>query len=390
MLLGGDVHLESVTDVTEPFGRLKDVLRAEDIVFANLEGCFYDENDPYLHYYQAKWPHTETSTAQALVEGNIGVVGLANNMVLGGPAIENTIQILDSLGIAHTGAGMHLGEAREPAIVERNGVRYGFLQRTSTFWPFGARAVPKGPVLVERDPSDPRRYRRIWDDPDEAVPPALDGAKREVITFMGAPGVATLKARTAYEPSYASTMYEAGGDPIIHTWPDPADLELFVRDVKALRPKVDILVTSHHWRLVGKNIGRDHRVEVAHAAIDAGADLVVAHGTHAMHEIEVYKGRAIFYGLGELFFRHGPAYGDAWKTAPSPGRLLVKADVKGKKIASVSARFLERPAPTEYRLEIRTPDRFPEGVARLREMSARFGTFLHVDEEGVTVELSSS
>src|SRR5689334_22911942 len=144
MLLGGDIHLESVEDVKEPFGLLQDVLQNDDMVFGNLEGCFYEKNDPRLFYYQAKWPHTEPSTAQALKEGNIRAVGLANNMVLGDEPIKNTIAILDRMGIAHTGAGMDESEARAPAIVESNGVRYGFLQRTSIFWPWGAKALPKG------------------------------------------------------------------------------------------------------------------------------------------------------------------------------------------------------------------------------------------------------
>lgn len=382
MLLGGDIHLESVEDITEPFGLFKDVLQSDDMVFGNLEGCFYDENDPYLNYYQAKWVHTETSTAGALREANLKAVGLANNVVIGGPAIKKTIEILDEMGIAHTGAGMHAREARAPAIVESNGVRYGFLQRTSIFWPYGAKALPKGRVLIVRDASDLRRYVHVSEDLSTK---GWEHLKSEVVDFEGAPGVATLKARTAYEPSYASSMYEAGGDSIIHTWPDPAELEHFIEDVKALRPQVDILVTAHHWRLAGTYIGRDHRQEIAHAAIDAGADIVVAAGTHKMHEIEIYKGKAVFYGLGEMFFRHGPAYGDSWKTAPSPGRLLVKADIKNKKIDRVTAQFLERPAPTEYRLEIRSPDKFPEGMKHLQEISQKFGTKLEVEGDHIAV-----
>jgi poly-gamma-glutamate capsule biosynthesis protein CapA/YwtB (metallophosphatase superfamily) len=382
MLLGGDIHLEAVEDVKEPFGRLQDVLQNDDMVFGNLEGCFYDENDPRLNYYQAKWVHTETSTAPALKEGNIRAVGLANNMVIGGPAIKSTIDILDKMGIAHTGAGAHLAEAREPAIVQSKGVRYGFLARTSIFWPYGAKALPKGRVLIVRDPSDFRRYLHVSEDLSTK---GWEQYRSEVIDFMGAPGVATLKARTAYEPSYASTMYEAGGDPIIHTWPDPADLEHLIEDIKNLRPKVDILVTSHHWRLAGKNIGRDHRMEIAHAAIDAGADIVIGAGTHMMHEIEIYKDKPVFYGLGEMFFRHGPAYGDAWKTAPSPGRLLVKVEVKNKKVAAVTTQFLERPTPTEYRLEVWSPDKFPQGMKHLAEISQKFGTRLRAEGDHVVV-----
>ena len=371
MLLGGDVHFEGQLDATHPFSLLRDTLRGDDVVFANLEGCFFDGHDPYIgyqNYMQMKWAHGHPDTAVALRDANFAAVGLANNVVMGGEPIRRTIGLLDKMGIAHSGAGMDLGEARAPAIVERGGVRYGFLQRTSIFWPFGVAAVPNGPVDIP--------VRSAY----------LVGATspRERVTLTGAPGVATIKGRSSYERSY-NDISEAGTDRIVRTWADPWELEQFVSDVAALRPEVDVLVTSHHWRLAAGTVVSDYRREIAHAAIDAGADLVVAHGTHSMHEIEVYKGRAIFYGLGEMFFKHGPAYGDSWKTAASPGRLLVHAKVADRKIARVSCRFLERPAPDDERLVPRSPREFPWGYTQLSALSRKFGTTLRDDGSSVVV-----
>ncbi len=70
----------------------------------------------------------------------------------------------------------------------------------------------------------------------------------EILEFPGAAGVATIRARTAYEPSPAS-VYEGGGAAIIHTWPDADELQELIDDIKQLRPLVDILVVSNHWRL---------------------------------------------------------------------------------------------------------------------------------------------
>jgi poly-gamma-glutamate synthesis protein (capsule biosynthesis protein) len=39
-----------------------------------------------------------------------------------------------------------------------------------------------------------------------------------------------------------------------------------------------------------------------HDAIDAGADIVLRHGPHALGGVEIYKGKPIFYGLNSLFF----------------------------------------------------------------------------------------
>ena len=45
--------------------------------------------------------------------------------------------------------------------------------------------------------------------------------------------------------------------------------------------------------------------EIAHAAIDAGADIVMGHGPHHPLPVEVYKTCPIFYGLGNLTFNRG-------------------------------------------------------------------------------------
>jgi poly-gamma-glutamate synthesis protein (capsule biosynthesis protein) len=45
-------------------------------------------------------------------------------------------------------------------------------------------------------------------------------------------------------------------------------------------------------------------VEFAHAAVDAGADAVFGHGPHVTLGVEIYKGRPIFYSLGNFIFQN--------------------------------------------------------------------------------------
>ncbi len=45
--------------------------------------------------------------------------------------------------------------------------------------------------------------------------------------------------------------------------------------------------------------------EIAHAAIDAGADIVIGHGPHYSLPVELYRGKPIFYGLGSFSFHTG-------------------------------------------------------------------------------------
>jgi len=48
-----------------------------------------------------------------------------------------------------------------------------------------------------------------------------------------------------------------------------------------------------------------YMTEIGHAAIDAGADVVMGHGPHYSLPVELYKSRPIYYGLGNLCFKTG-------------------------------------------------------------------------------------
>src|SRR5207237_3284692 len=59
-----------------------------------------------------------------------------------------SIARLDRLGIVHTGTGADLAAARAPAILERGGLRIGFLQRSSVYWPTNHEATARGPGIA--------------------------------------------------------------------------------------------------------------------------------------------------------------------------------------------------------------------------------------------------
>src|SRR5262249_3875812 len=121
LILTGDINLLGVTDPTIPFAHVRDRLHAADVVFANLEGCFYEpegERSPEDEGFYAP-----LKAAEALTIAGVHAVGNANNVNYGAPAIRSSLARLDELGILHTGAGVNIVEARKPAILERDGVR---------------------------------------------------------------------------------------------------------------------------------------------------------------------------------------------------------------------------------------------------------------------------
>jgi Bacterial capsule synthesis protein PGA_cap len=181
----------------------------------------------------------------------------------GPDAMLDTRALLIGRGIQVTGAGRDLAEARQPAIVEKNGVTVGYLGYCSVGRP-------------------------------------------ESAAGHGKPGIATIRVKTSYETRGAH-------EPVrILTRPDADDLARLLEDISSLRRRVDMVVLAFHAGVIRvPRVISDYQVVVAHAAIDAGADLVVGHAPHIPKAIEVYKGKTIFYSLG-VFAMTKPFAAPAW------------------------------------------------------------------------------
>jgi poly-gamma-glutamate synthesis protein (capsule biosynthesis protein) len=87
------------------------------------------------------------------------------------------------------------------------------------------------------------------------------------------------------------------------------DLQEMRREVRHARTKADVVVVSYHWGkeytavpLTAPGVAdQDPRV-IAHATIDAGADLVIGNHPHWVQGVELYKGKFIAYAHGNFVF----------------------------------------------------------------------------------------
>ncbi len=128
----GTAFLDART-ISYPLDSVRHELSA-DLLFGNQEapigpkgtGTKFDKKYAFL---------TPPRHGLILEDGNFDVVSLANNhaMDYGAAALKTTTKFLDSLGIAHAGAGQNLNEARKPAIITKDGVTYGVLAYSNTF-----------------------------------------------------------------------------------------------------------------------------------------------------------------------------------------------------------------------------------------------------------------
>lgn len=80
-------------------------------------------------------------------------------------------------------------------------------------------------------------------------------------------------------------------------------LEGVEKAIPALREKgADIIIYAPHWGEEGKYHPNAEQELVAHAAIDAGADIVCGTHPHVMQRMEEYNDGIIFYSLGNFSF----------------------------------------------------------------------------------------
>lgn len=262
LLLVGDTNLQNRKEPSSAFAHVLPTLQGADVLFGHLEGPLRtpssDPDDPDIPH-KPGWKHSEPRMVEGLLAAGFDAVSCASNVTYGKGVVESTLSTLDTAGIAHCGIGRNLHEARQPAIIETKGMHIGFLSYTSVFWPYQHAAGPDSP------------------------------------------GVATVKATTAYQPDRRA-LEMPGAAPIIVTTPDPAELAAMENDVRTLRERVDILVLSCHWGVSSSSEPADYQRVMAHRAIEAGADIIMGHHPHVLQPIEVYKGKPIFYSVGNFAF----------------------------------------------------------------------------------------
>ncbi len=298
------------------FRHVSGVLKCGDIAFCQLEVNLSNRGTGPMGKENARDPEI----AAAIKEAGFNIVSFAGNHCLdaGKDAFFDTIANLKNQELAVIGAGADINEARRPSIVDCKGTRIAFLAYNSV-------------------------------------------AKDEYWADKNRPGCAPLRARTLYE---SVEPVQPGVPALVRTFPNPDDLAAMKNDIKQVKQHADVVVVSAHCGIhMTPAVIADYQKDIACAAIDAGADLILMHHSHILKGIEVYKGKVIFYGLGnfalEIHFMTrewaenphvkllrktlnpdwNPPYPD-YPSFPFPPdsrkTILVKCTVTGKTISKVS------------------------------------------------------
>ena len=97
------------------------------------------------------------------------------------------------------------------------------------------------------------------------------------------------------------------------SWPGSAmdPPEDLTGDIGALKGKVDRIVATFHWGVPYVREPSEADRAKARFAVECGADIVIGHHPHIIQPFEIYRGRPIFYSVGNFTFGSGNSRGES-------------------------------------------------------------------------------
>jgi poly-gamma-glutamate capsule biosynthesis protein CapA/YwtB (metallophosphatase superfamily) len=284
---------------------LFDLIRGCDAAFTNLEVLPNDfHGDPAFdsggsHFGAPSWVLDE------LIEAGFGMFSTATNHTLDYSisGLEYALDQLNNRGLCHAGAGRHLEEARRAAYFTTPKATIGMVACGSTFTK-GQEAARQTHVMQGRAGLNP-----LWPDSTYEVTPDQMAVVKQMAEGLGLEKFRQFRIGTGFAFEAPDGIFPFNGmnfrvgERTRHVrHPNPKDLAAIIRWVEETKLASDIaMVSIHaHEHANEKDEPADFIVEFAHAVIDAGADIVVGHGPHLLRGMELYKGKPIFYSLGNF------------------------------------------------------------------------------------------
>jgi poly-gamma-glutamate synthesis protein (capsule biosynthesis protein) len=314
---GRNVHLHMLQygDFTRPFLRVASLLRSFDVTVANLEGNLSDTLP------QPADPHSVSFVSSpAMLDGfalaGIDAVTLANNHSVwndegwGVQGLLDTIAALDTYGIPYFGAGPDLPSARAPWVVAAGGIRIAFL--------------------------------------------GIDGVTANYEVEPGA-------ANGVLDVDVGATSDSAGTNPYL--------VAQVLEDVAAATAIADVVIPYFHLGAEYVAVVPAWAVQAAHAAIDAGAAMVLTNHPHLIQGMAIYAGKPIVYSLGNFILDQ------MWAAEVRSGYaleiILRGATIAGLRFHGVEIEDFHQPRPMSSGEQAALMDRFWAATDRL---AAREGT----------------
>jgi poly-gamma-glutamate capsule biosynthesis protein CapA/YwtB (metallophosphatase superfamily) len=294
------------------FIAVRSLICATDVAFTNLE--FTVPNEPWIASPKANgidmtmYVGNEPKVFDELKWFGFNLFSGANNHSVdyNYSGLVNTINELSQREMICAGIGYDLASAEEPKYLDTSQGRVAIIAAASTYT-WGALASRRRGKFAGRPGINPFRF-----DIDYQLDQERMQMLKEIDQVLGTArltdnnkqmGLLKEEDKYRFMNSYFTESKQSG----ITTRANQVDMERIARSIKGAGRQADfVIVTLHGHEGLG---GDPHAVEpadfikeAAHYWLDAGADAFIGHGPHLLRPMELYKGKPIFYSLGNFFF----------------------------------------------------------------------------------------
>jgi poly-gamma-glutamate capsule biosynthesis protein CapA/YwtB (metallophosphatase superfamily) len=351
--------------------RIRSLLRG-DVVFTNFEGAIAEAGQTVTGGGRGFLAPPEA--LEALQSMGFNLLALSNNHAfdLKEVGIDNTLREVKRRGIAHAGIGATLAEAAAPAYLRVGDMTIALVSSASGL------IAPGGAARA-------------------------DGRGVNELRVMAGSAINEANADLRDAP---------------RNIPNPEDAARILQTIREAKAHADLVIVYQHNHVFGNKSfatifteGMGERLEPnawlkdwTHAEVAAGADVIVMHGAPLLHGVEVFRGKPIFYDLGNFIYNAPPA---VWYISEpmSWESVVANLEFQGKTLRSITlhpialnyvgkgqADLQSQYTSNEF-LHTRGLPSAAEGaqaryiLERVAEYSKPFGTRIAINDGAASIEL---
>jgi len=301
VLTGDSIINRRLSTIDKPgVDKMFGVIRGADAAFTNLETVIQDFDLAPAEQSGGTYMGSPRFVLDELKWAGFDLLGLANNHTndYGVDGMRSTLRALRKTDFIYAGVGENLAFARAPGYLDTKKGRVALISLSTTF-PDEIAAGPQRKDMRGRPGLNPLHHTTTYTVPQETYD-TLKQLRGPDSYNMGAEDDGVLK--------FGGARYVVGDEISMETTPDEADMRELVASIADAGQQADWVMVSAHSHDAKSPGEKDQPagfyVQFAHAAIDAGADVVVTHGHHMLRGVEIYKGKPIFYSLGDFIFEN--------------------------------------------------------------------------------------
>ena len=304
----GDIIIgRRIPDDFEGYKELAPIINQGDARFFNLETTLNRVGEcPAFPFSGGTWLRTNPEVICDIKRFGFNIMTFNNNHAFdfGERGFLSTMNAVEQSGLIHAGDGMNLAEAAAPRYLDTANGRIALISINADL----AGGPMAAGMQTQRIPGRPGVNPLNYNSYVELEENDFDSIQK-IIRKTGINLELEIDKRDGYYGGVDDSYEMIGDVKFVRSkrtkWVKKCDVETLERTKKSIyeaKLQADYVILTVHSHAMGEErwLPADFFEEFCHFVIDNGADAVIGHGPHLLRPIEIYKGKPIFYSLGDF------------------------------------------------------------------------------------------